>query len=154
MNRWQLAAAGFSLSFLMLGSTMADTETEASIQYVSELDTNCAYDDGYVCTEPVSDEFLFSQEKMVPGAYLPAWAVAYADFSQRADLTDEQKKLAHYKIGLTETESDYVVVFRALLLPGLEEGKPKGVLRTTLGQSMRYLVSKDGLVVREAKFYR
>ncbi len=152
---WRLVVSGGLFSILMLGSVaMSDPQTEASIQFVGGLDANCAFDDGYACVEPITDDFLFSQDKMVSGAYLPAWAVAYADFSQRDDLSNEQKKLVHYKIGMTETESDFLIVFRALLLPQVEGGKPKGVLRTTLGQSMRYLVSKDELVVREVKFYR
>ena len=136
------------------GQSVADPDTAAGMAYVSTLDDTCAYADGYQCVQPVVDDFMFSPDKMVPAAYLAAWPVVYADFLQQADLNAEQKKLKHYQIGFTETATDYVVIFRALLLPAVSDGKASGVLRTTLGQSMRYVVSKETLAVREMKWYR
>lgn len=133
---------------------MTNSQTNASKVYVSQLKSTGAFDDGYSSVEPVSKDTIFAQQKMVPALYLSAWAAAYADFIKLSDLSDEQKQLKHYKIGFAETTDHFLIVFQALLLPDLLNGRPRGVLRTTLGQSLRYLVNKQDGRVSDIKYYR
>ncbi len=131
-------------------------EVQRSIVYVQELPTGCTYTDGYVCAEPVEDNFLTadSERRLVPGIYLTAWEAAYRDFRSLDDLTAGQRNLMHYRIGITESDRHYIVLFRALLLPRLVDGKANGVMRVTYGRSTKYWIDKQSLTVADRKFLK
>ncbi len=127
-----------------------------SIEYVSSLSGGCTYTDGYVCAKLPEDDFLTadSERRLVPGAYFEAWEVARRDFASLDDLTSQQKELKHYRIGFTENDRHYIVLFRALLLPRLVNGKPQGVMQVTYGQSTRYRIDKNTLAISDRKFLK
>ncbi len=127
-----------------------------SRDFVRGLSATCTYTDGYVCAELREDDFLTpdSERRLVPGAYLAAWEVARRDFSSLDDLTREQKDLKHYRIGFTENDRHYVILFRALLLPRLVDGKPQGVMQVTYGQTTKYWIDKTTLMISDRKFLK
>lgn len=147
-----IAAAAF-----FAGSTaMADSDLEQAIAYVSRLSAECSYGDGYVCARVEEDDFLRREpgRKLLPGPYLAAWEACYRDFLSLPDLSAEQKKLKHYEIGFTENEREIVVLFKALLLPRIENGKPRGLMRATLGRSVKYRLDRHTLEIRERLFQK
>ena len=127
-----------------------------SIDYVNRLSDRCTYTDGYVCTELREDNFLSadSEQRLVPGVYLHAWKVAWRDFVSLDNLTSQQKELKHYRIGFTENDQHYIVLFRALLLPRLVDGKPQEVMQVTYGQSTKYWIEKDTLAISDRKYLK
>lgn len=127
-----------------------------SIEYVQGLDIDCTLDHGYRCLDVEEDDFLShdSDSRLIPAIYLGVWPVVHADFMALEDLSEEQKELKHYKIGFTESESDYVVLFQALLLPAVVDGEPSGLTRSTFGQSMKYWVDKTSMQIRERLLLR
>jgi hypothetical protein len=134
-----------------LGAASMADELKESIEYVSRLSDACSYADGYVCRPVSEDDFLRREpgRLLLPGPYLQAWEACYRDFLSAPDLSQEQKKLKHYEIGFTENDREIVVLFRALLLPRLENGKPGGVMRATLGRSVKYRLDRRTLEIRE-----
>ncbi|MDH3693017.1 MAG: hypothetical protein OER96_00405 [Gammaproteobacteria bacterium] len=127
------------------------------IQYVINLDETCAYDDGYVCIEDVvEDQFGTpeSNDKMMSGAYLKAYSVSEKDFMSLSDLSEEQRRLKHYKIGFTENATDFIVIYRALILPNLIDGKPDGFSFGTFGITTKYWIDKQTYAIKDRKFYR
>lgn len=125
-----------------------------SIGYVRGLDDRCTYTDGYACAEPPAPLASRAQlERMVPAVYLRAWAVAYDDFRNLADLTPEQKDLKHYRIGFSEDGDQYVVLFRGLLLPEIVDGRPRGVLRAVFGRSTEYWIDKGTLKISKRLYH-
>jgi hypothetical protein len=134
----------------------SNEEIERAAVYVSQLPGDCSYSDGYACKAATEDDFLHREpgRLLLPGPYLTAWEACYRDFLSAPELSVEQKKLKHYEIGFTENEGEIVVLFRALLLPRLENGKPHGVLRATLGRSVKYRVDRRTLVIRERLFLK
>lgn len=127
-----------------------------SMQYVESLDGECVYDHGYVCREPSGDDLAAPgrDAAMAPGPYLEAWSVAYRDFAGIAEMTAEQKRLKHYKIGFAETGEQYIVLFQGLLLPRLENGEVVGTLRATYGISTKYWIDKQTLEIDKRLFLR
>ena len=127
-----------------------------SIDYVVANDKDCILDHGYVCMESDEDDFLSAaaHEKMIPAAYLPAWGVCYEDFLSIPDLSDEQKAMKHYKIGFTHNDAEIVVLFQALLLPEIVDGKPQGTIRSTLGRSTKYWVDRKTLKINKRLFMK
>ena len=127
-----------------------------SREYVSALSETCSLDDGYVCIEVEEDDFLVRNDNriLIPGPYLDAWAVAYADFQTITEMNDEQKALRHYKIGFTENKEEIIVYFGALLLPRIVDGKPQGVIRSTFGLPTKYWISKQSLKIKKRLFLR
>lgn len=136
---------------------MAEQETDKrSRKYAASLAANCSLDDGYVCIDVEEDDFLSRNDTriLIPGPYLAAWAVAYADFKAIAEMTDAQKALHHYKIGFTENEKEFIVYFGALLLPNIIDGKPQGVIRSTFGLPTKYWIDKQSLKINQRLFLR
>jgi hypothetical protein len=133
-----------------------DPEFKVSIEYVTSLDNACSYADGYLCENIVEENFLFPSPSahMIPGIYLLAWEASYADFKRISDLSDEQKKLVHYKIGFTENKTQFIVLFNALLLPRIEQGEPAGLLTVTLGRSTKYWIDRNTLEIIDRKFLK
>jgi hypothetical protein len=101
---------------------------------------------------PVQDRFLDREApaRMVPGSILRAWDACYRDFLAIEDPTEAQKDLRHYRIGFTEDDEHYIVLFSGLLLPYIDqEGKPDGVVNAVFGRSVQYWVSKQDIVIRQ-----
>ena len=126
--------------FLYMSSSYGEEmqeSTRKSIDYVTNLQVNCVFDHGYRCVETEEDDFLspHSDQNMVPGPFLNAWQACYEDFKKIPDLTDEQKELKHYKIGITQNDSHFVVLFQGLLLPEIVDGRPAGTIRSVFGLS-------------------
>jgi hypothetical protein len=129
----------------------SDTDVERSRAYVRSLSDQCAYDDGYRCRpgEPPVFEGWEADQRLLPGRYLAAWQISYEDFRQLEDLTAEQKDLKHYRIGFGEENDAIVVLYRALLMPRIEQGQPTEIMRVTFGQSIKYWVNiETGTVVK------
>ncbi len=154
-TRWLLWG---TISFLMGCETMAepaDKLTQMSIGHVMQQAGNCTLGDGYVCQPLDEMTIITNPSNLTPGVYLQAWTTAYADFQALNALTDEQKNLKHYRIGFAENQQNYLVVFSALLLPQINAtGETEGLLRTTLGKSMRYELDKQTLSVVSRKYYK
>lgn len=127
-----------------------------SMAYVDALDERCVYDHGYRCMEPAGEDFTAREADgaMVAGPYLAAWEASYGDFLEIPEMTAEQKRLRHYKIGFAETETQYIVLFQGLLLPMLEEGEVVGTMRATYGISTKYWIDKATLAVDKRLFLR
>ena len=129
---------------------------EISKAYVAALDTECTLTDGYVCKQVEEDDFLSreSGQRLVPGPYLQVWQVCLTDFQGLTDLSTEQKQLRHYKIGFTETDGEYIVLFQGLLLPEVVDGKATGVIRAVFGLSTKYWVDKKTLTINKRLYLR
>ncbi len=127
-----------------------------SMEYVAGLDDSCVFDDGYRCIKVSEDDFLKRNPERVltPGPYLKAWSVSYRDFLKIPDMTDEQKQLKHYKIGFTENETQYIILYQGLLLPLLENGKVAGTMRATFGLTTKYWIDKKTLEIDKRLFLR
>ena len=152
-----LALAGLSLSCLA-GETAMRIQPDAlerSRDYVRNLDLSCTLTDGYACAPISEDRFLDadSWQRMVPAAYLPVWQLCYEDFRKLAELTAEQRDLRHYKIGFTENETQYVILFQGLLLPRIDDGgRPAGLVSAVFGRSVKYWVDKETLQIQKRAF--
>lgn len=72
---------------------MQEDSLQRSVDYVNQLDLDCTLTDGYVCADAEEDSFMQpdSWQRMIPAIYMQAWQVAYEDFRQISDLTQEQK---------------------------------------------------------------
>ncbi len=116
----------------------------------------CAFVDGYVCPQPVNSDFLNTeaQEKMISGNLLKAWQVALTRFQSQPGLSSQQTDLKHYKIGFTESEDHYIVLFQGLLLPQVESGEVTGYLTRALGTTTKYWVEKKSFKIEKALFYK
>lgn len=137
------------------GAQMQDS-VKQSRDFVSSLDVDCAMDHGYRCVEIEEDSFLEkgSDSRMIPGLFLRAWQVSYADFRSLEDLTEEQKDLRHYKIGLTQDQTHFIVLFQGLLLPEIVDGQPRGTIRSVFGLSTKYWIDKKTMTVSKRLFMR
>jgi len=129
---------------------------QRSMEYVAGLDDHCVYDHGYRCVAVAEDDFtqLDPDRSWTPGPWLEAWSVTYRDFLDIEEMSREQKRLKHYKIGFTENETQYIVLYQGLLLPRLEQGEPVGVMRATYGLTTKYWVSKRTLAIDQRLFLR
>lgn len=127
-----------------------------SMEYVSGLDGQCVYDDGYRCMTVSEDDFIHPDphRSWIPGPYLEAWSVSYTDFRAIQEMSPEQKQLKHYKIGFTENDTQYIVLYRGLLLPRIEDGKVVGIMRATFGLSTKYWINKRTLEIDKRLFLR
>ncbi len=137
------------------GAQMQES-VKQSIDYVAGQNEDCILEHGYRCVEAVEDDFLSAEahQRMIPASYLTAWQVCYEDFKALPDLTDEQKELKHYRIGFTHNEYEYIVLFQALLLPEIVDGKPQGTIRSTFGRSMKYRVDRESLAINKRLFLK
>ena len=122
-----------------------------SMEYVDSLDDSCTYDHGYRCLEIAEDDFTRPnpEREWVPGPYL-----AYRDFLEIPEMTAEQKRLKHYKLGFSENDAQFIVVYQGLLLPLLEGGKVVGTMRATYGISTKYWINKKTLTIDRRLFLR
>lgn len=127
-----------------------------SMEYVSQLDDNCVYDHGYRCIEIAEDDFTSRDPNRAwtPGPWMEAWSVTYRDFLDIEEMSSDQKNLMHYKIGFTENDTQYIVLYQGLLLPMLKDGEPDGVMRVTYGLTTKYWVDKQTLEIDKRLFLR
>ncbi len=134
----------------------SDPEVQASIDYVNNLTEDCVFDHGYSCAEVAGDTFLQpdSEARRIPGRWLEAWPAALTALVTSDDLSTEQKLLRHYKIGFAEDETHYLILFDALTLPRLEDGKVVGLMSAAIGKSTKVWVDKKTLSVTDMKFLR
>lgn len=139
-----------------VGAESTTSMRQSSVDYVLSHPQACVMTDGYRCQSIDETQILLKQQDSVPGRYLLAWPVAYADFKSLDSLDDAQKDLHHYTVGFADNERHFIVILNALLLPALDdEGVPNGqLLRSTLGRSMRYEIDKQNLGIVSRKFYR
>ena len=138
------------------GAVHADDETEASKAWVKALDNACVYDDGYVCKRTLEDDFLSpaADSAMIPGLWMIAWSAALTDFNANDELSSDARDLKHYKIGFSQNDEHYIVLFRALLLPQLKNGEIVGILRTSIGQTTKYWIDRDTFTVAQRQYLR
>ena len=150
-----VAALAFLIAWNYSGAQM-DESTKKSLDYVKNLRVDCVLDHGYRCMDIEEDDFLRpdSDKKMIPGVFLRAWEVSYADFKTIAELTDEQKELKHYKIGFTQNDDNFIVLFQGLLLPEIVDGVPSGIIRSTFGLSTKYWIDRHTLKINKRLFLR
>ncbi len=130
---------------------------QRSRDYVSNLADDCVRTDGYACVASEESDFLSvaAEQAMLPGNYLEAWSRSYVDFQTLEELNAEQKRLKHYRIGFTEDEANYIVLFRALLLPRVDaQGIVDGVLRVSIGMTTKYWVDKKTFAIAKRLFLR
>ena len=154
MSRAVLVLVGM-ITWNYCGAEM-DESTKKSLEYVKNLQVDCVLDHGYRCMDITEDDFLGveSDKKMIPGVFLQAWQVSYADFKTIAELTDEQKELKHYKIGFTQNQDNFIVLFQGLLLPQIVDGAPVGIIRSTFGLSTKYWIDRHTLKINKRLFLR
>lgn len=153
-TRAVVALAGL-ITWNYCGAQMEES-TKKSLDYVKNLQVDCVLDHGYRCMDIAEDNFLGtdSDRKMIPGVFLQAWQVSYADFKIITELTDEQKELKHYKIGFTQNEDNFIVLFQGLLLPEIVDGVPAGIIRSTFGLSTKYWIDRYTLKINKRLFLR
>lgn len=127
-----------------------------SMDYVANLDDDCIYDHGYRCIEAAEDDFLGpgADRGLTPGSFLDAWSVSYRDFLDIPEMTADQKKLKHYKIGFTQNDTQYIILYQGLLLPMLEGGEVTGTMRATYGITTKYWIDKNTLTIVDRLFLR
>lgn len=152
-----LTVSAFFVLFINQGyGGQVQESVQKSIDYVRNMQVDCALDHGYRCTAVQEDSFmgLEADRSMISGTYLEAWLVCYEDFKKMTELTDEQKELKHYKIGFTQNETHFIVLFQGLLLPEIVDGKPVGTIRSTFGLSTKYWVDKGTFEISERLFLK
>ena len=132
-----------------------DAATTRALDYVGNLNIECTLGDGYQC-EPVSEmQLTVEPQRLVPAEHLEIWPLVYVDFKSMDELSEAQKQFKHYKIGFGEDAQNYIVILSALLLPEVNEaGETTGLLRSTLGKSMRYLIDKTSMQIVSRQYYR
>ena len=142
---------------MLSGGAMADVDeiTNEAIEFVTGLSDDCIYLDGYQCQEAGPKpgessrvfEHLVDSSGTLPAIVLPAWNVAYQRFLDDPELTEEQKKLKHYRVGFALDDEEVLLVFRPLFLPQMEDGKPVGIMRATMGKELQIRVDLRSLEV-------
>lgn len=158
-----IALSWLATLFTLLSGVSAAVESESteavrqrSVDYVLSYPQTCVVTDGYRCQSIDEAQILLQQQHAVPGRYLLAWPVVYANFKSMHELSDAQKDLHHYTVGFAENEQNLIVILNAVLLPALNDsGEPNGqLLRSTLGKSMRYELDRQSLAIVSRKYYR
>jgi len=115
----------------------------------ASYESGCVLDNGYVCSEAKKSNAVASG---IAGVYVPALTVAYEAFKQIPDLSDEQKRLEHYKVFIGENDSELIVGFGALLLPDIKDGKPDGIILMSIGLSTTFWIDKSTLKINKRLF--
>lgn len=153
-------AAKLAISLLCLtvivktGNVIAGSAAEHARDYVQNLPADCNYGDGYICEPSVKTDNGQSLSNAIPARYLQAWTSAWQDFQQLTELSDAQKQLMHYKIEFSEEDQQIVVLFAALLMPYVENGKASGISTATFGQSTRYWIDRKTLEITKRLFLK
>jgi hypothetical protein len=137
--------------------TIQADSSQKSIDFVRNQELTCTLTDGYVCMNSEEDNFLEpdSWQRMIPAVYMRAWQTAYDDFHKIPGLSEEQKDLKHYKIGFTENDKNYIIVFLGLVMPYVNDhGEPMGITSTVFGRSVKYRIDKDSNQIVNRLFYK
>ncbi len=133
---WRKLIAAVILLMSTKGA-VAENAVEAAIQFVSALPADGVYDNGYRNRTDIS---LFSeggQSRMLPATYLKFFNRTWETFLSQPGLSSEQQKPHHYKVGFELEGNVLTVLIQGLLLPRIEDGEVTGLMRVTLGPSMR-----------------
>ncbi len=140
---------------MIVSASQANDPIKDGLAYAMEQD-GCGLDHGYICLNQPEDDFLSldSHNRMVPGNFIKAWKIAAGDFDSIDDLDPEQRNYRHYKFGFTENDHQYIVLFQALLLPAVEEGKVTGTTHGTFGRTTRYWINKQTMTIDKRLFYK
>lgn len=151
-----IVAIGPGLAMIPIAGAAMQESVKQSMKYVDSLDDDCVYDHGYQCLEVSEDDFLgpAPDRDWVPGPYLEAWSACHRDFLAIPEMMAEQKRLRHYKIGFTENDTHYIILYQGLLLPMLEDGEVVGTMRATYGISTKYWINKETLNMDKRLFLR
>lgn len=130
---------------------------QQAVDYVDNLSEDCTYTDGYQCAlQSESDKqselnrrykTAFDAHQTVSPVTLKAWSAAHTAFLELTDISAEQKKLKHYRIGFAQADGQTTVWFRPLLLPQIDDGEVVGLMRATIGQDVRITIANDTMAV-------
>lgn len=124
--------------YMAMANDDVKSPVQQSIHYAIAVShrARCTLTDGYLCAE--IDKFTWNRRpktsSSVPGIYMAAWEVCYAHFKALPDLSNEQKRLAHYSIGFAEDDKHYIIELAGLLLSKLVNEKPNGVILGSVGR--------------------
>lgn len=107
--------------------------------------SNCGLNDGYNCDR--------EGKYVIPGGVIRSLQIALADFNS-LDLDKEQKDLRNYHIKFEFNESDQLIVtFSALLLPkNSRDGQGKGLLKVSIGKSVKYWIDQNTFEIIDRKY--
>ncbi len=122
---------------LALASIALADDVDVARQWVETLPDSGIYTDGYAPHEPPSPMTAAGQARMVPVAVLEYYRRAWQVFLERGEHDSAARDPRHYKIGHSIENGTLVVVVQGLLLPRIENGAPNGIIRASLGPSMR-----------------
>ena len=145
----------FVVGCLCWGSILAegkvDPRYQESYDYALKVShkPGCVLDNGYVCSEEKEKAPGISG---IAGVYVPVLIRAYEAFKEIQDLTNEQKRLEHYKISISDNDTEFLVEFGALLLPKIKNGKPDGIILMSIGRSTKLWIDKSTLKVNKRLF--
>lgn len=90
-------------------------------------------------------------EIVLQGEFLRAYAIAYKDFIEQKDITDEDKILKNYTIGFINTKDAYVIHFRPNLLNSKDAKKYNSMYA---GKIVKYWVFKNKFTIKDRLFYK
>ena len=80
---------------------------------------------------------------MIPVALIDYYRRAWDTFLDQDELDPIQREPRHYKIGHELAGSNLTVVIQGLLLPRVHDGRPEGIMRMSVGPSMRLRYSLE-----------
>lgn len=135
--------------------SMAEPSIAEALAYVELQGDECVLVDAYQCQSnapsPNESSRVFS-DAIDLGGTLPAlmvstWPVALERFLADDMLSDEQKKLKHYRVGFSLSNQQVTVLFRPLFLPQMDQGEVVGRMRATIGRELRVTVDLTTLLV-------
>ena len=133
-----------------------EAELQRAHKFTETVDS-CSLGHGYICEDISEPDFssVKVQDAMLSGNKLKAWNAAYGYFLELEELTDIQKNLKHYKVGILETDQSYTVRFQGLLLPSIDEqGERQGLMRASIGGSLEIFVSKNDFALLRVRWDR
>ena len=132
------------------------SELQRAHKFIETVD-DCSLSHGYICEDISESDFssVKAQDAMLSGNKLKAWYAAYGYFLNLEELTDIQKNLKHYKVGILETDQNYTVRFQGLLLPSIDaKGERQGLMRASIGGNLEIFVSKNDFTLLGVKWDR
>lgn len=85
----------------------------------------------------------------IAGEYLQAWLVAYEDFLDIKDLSEQEKELGHYLFHFSQDELYWYISFT----PVLPEGKEPRLGQPEFGASVIYWIEKEEVKLAQRLFW-
>ena len=143
--------------FITAMATNTSNLREKLEEFARTVIPSCTMTDGYQCVEVMEDDFLSEESiaRLTPGPYLVAFNAAYKAFSELAELSIEQRHLKHYRIGFTESDDSYIILFMPLLLPqDIENNQPVGYATASFGKTIKFWIDKNSNQVTKHLFYK